>query len=134
MVLIVVPAISNALPLHGAGHTTLQVVAVVVGTVGMVVVFGGLLQRAFLHHRDHDDWPVDTALLAVPHARVVWLSLALLTVILLAGAVWCLALVHLVDALMLALPDLVLAGATWRARVMRTADPSGEPETDVVEA
>jgi hypothetical protein len=127
--LIVVPAVTSALPLGGASRTVVQVVAVLLGTAGMVVVFGGLLQRAVLGRVTDDEAdPVDAALLAFPHARAAWRSLAALAVLLLAGALWCVGLAfgddagtHLTDALMLALPGLVLAAATWRARVMRRA-------------
>src|SRR5690348_14749263 len=49
--LIAVPALVNPIPLDGAAHATLQVLAIAVGVAGAVVVFGGLFQWVFLPAR-----------------------------------------------------------------------------------
>ena len=132
--LIAVPALVNPIPLEGAAHSVLQVLAVAVGAVGAVVVFGGLFQWVFLPREDTgagaDDARPATrdALRAVPHARGVWAGAVVVCAVLTAGAVWVLALVvtddwtHLPEALILALPAVLLGWAVWAARAMWTRD------------
>jgi hypothetical protein len=131
--LIAVPALVNPIPLEGAARSVLLVLAVAVGAVGAVVVFGGLFQWVFLPG-DTDAGPDDArpatrdALRAVPHARRVWAVAVVVCAVLAAGAVWVLAVVvtddwaRLPEALMLALPAVLLGWAVWAARAMWTRD------------
>lgn len=115
MAMIAVPAVTNPLPFGPGLHATVQILAVIVGFVGALIVFGGMIQRVFLQ----------TAQLSVPHPRTVWFCLVLLDVAFALGAGWSLELVftrggdqHLADAVMLGLPAAALGWAAWRARVL----------------
>jgi len=137
--LIAVPALVNPIPLEGAPHAVLQVLAVAVGVAGAVVVFGGLFQWVFLPGRDTAAGPEEErpatrdALRAVPHARGVWAGAVVVCAVLAAGALWVLAVVvtddwaHLPEALMLALLAVLLGWAVWAARAMWTRDPPPQP-------
>jgi hypothetical protein len=121
--LIIVPGLAQAVPLDGALAGVLRILAVLVGFVGVLVVFGGMLEYAY---RQLAAPSLDDVLLAVPYARTVWVCLVLLGLALGIGAAWCLVLVfsrgwdeYLAAALMLALPAATLAWLTWRARAMR---------------
>jgi hypothetical protein len=129
--MIMVPALTNPIPFGRGWHTAIQILAVVVGFAGTLVVFGGLLDRVFLKADDgpgsnRADEPIrlDDVLLAMPHARRVWLGTAGLGLVLAVGALWCLVLVftrsweHLADVVMLGLPAAALGWALWRARVL----------------
>ena len=133
--LIAVPALVSPIPVEGAAHSVLLVLAVVVGAAGAVVVFGGLFQWVFLPGEDTGADPADArpttrdALRAVPHARGVWVGAVVACAVLTAGAVWVLALAvtgggagHVPEALMLALPAVLLGWAAWAARAMWTRD------------
>ncbi len=132
LAMLVTPAITHPLPL-GAVHGAVQLLAVIVGSAGMVVVFGGLFLRTFVQP---STGTLDDALLAVPHTRAAWLGLALSCAVLTIGAVWCLVLAfdhdwaeRFANALLLGLPAMVLGAAAWRARVMWTG-----PATEAVSA
>ena len=130
--MIAMPALTQPLPLGGASHATVQILAVIVGSLGALVVFGGLIQRVVLQTTATDEDPdgpaaLDDVLLAVPHARTVWVGLNLLGLGFILGAAWCLWLVfshgwheHLAEVVMFALPAVALGWAAWRARVMWT--------------
>jgi hypothetical protein len=138
--LIAVPALVNPMPVDGAAHAVVMVLAVAVGVAGAVVVFGGLFQWVFLPSpadggtgddaTDPDDSrpAAREALRTVPHARAVWAGLVVLCVALAAGAGWVLTRAvtdgwadHLPAAVMLALAAGLLGWAAWAARAMRTA-------------
>jgi hypothetical protein len=157
-VMMITPAVAHALPLTGSVHTAVLVLAVLVGSAGALIVFGGLLIRAVLEPAAlsstgntrssgidvHPATPatpaapaVDDALLSLPHPRIVWIGLVLLAAALGAGALCCLALLitghgaqRLPEFLLLGLPACALGWAAWRGRVMRaTVAPPGQAQT-----
>jgi hypothetical protein len=129
--LLLVPAMAHPLPLP----SVVQILAVLAGSTGAVMVFGGLVIRAVLQpapwgseSRVTDEpVPLSQALLSVPHHRAVWAALLLLCHLMASGAAWYLiqafsgdAAGNLANALLLGLPALALGWAVWQARVMRS--------------
>lgn len=118
--LIVAPAATHPLPLGADLHTAVQVVAVIAGFLGAVIVFGGLALRVLVA-------TPRAVLLALPQARAVRNALTGLALVFAAGALWCLVLAvtrgwsaHLAEVLMLGLPAATLGRVAWWATA---ADP-----------
>jgi hypothetical protein len=126
--MLLAPAVTHPLPLDGAPHAVVQLVATVVGSLGAVIVFSGLVICAVLRQPPSQPRPRDEALLALPHPRVIWIGLVVVLLLLAGGALWSLArgfggnpTDRLADALLLGLPAIALGWAAWHSRVMRTA-------------
>jgi hypothetical protein len=137
LAMITLPALTDPLPLGRGLHVTVQLLAVMVGVVGAVIVFGGLVNRVFIAPTGR---PLDDVLPTLPFARRVWLAMVLLTILLAVIAEWRFVLIftdswieHLPEFVLLGLPAGLLGWATWRARTMRAGDqPAGRDEDEPV--
>lgn len=122
LVLLVAPAVAHPLPIRGSLYDVVQIIAVVAGVIGMLIVFGGLLIRVIVLPAGDDS--LDGTLLAIPRHRAVWLVLAGLCALFAVGGALALALGHdgerFAGGLLLGLPAVALGWAAWRARVMWT--------------
>ncbi|MFI7589292.1 hypothetical protein ACIB24_19675 [Spongisporangium articulatum] len=123
LMLVAVPALVGPLPVDGAARAGVGVLAVLAGTAGAVLVFGGLLTRVY--------GPALERL-----GRGVPLLWALAAALLVAAGV---ALVagtrgdwdeHAPEVLMFALPAVAAAGAAWRAGRGESVAEGPEPEHD----